>query len=208
MLQSLAITLREGVEIGLIVGIVLGYLAKTGRTRLSPAVYWALAAAAAASVLGAVAFELFGVDPENEKLEGSLLLAAGLLVGSLVIWMWRAARGMRGRLEAGVERVATAGQGSRPVMGLFLFTFLMVLREGIEMVLFLSGLALTIGASRMETAIGGSLGLLLAAAFTFLLFRGSLRVDMGLFFRVTSLVLLVLVVKLLATGVHEFSEVG
>jgi len=205
---SFLVALREGLEIGLIVGLVLTYLGKTGRSSLNHVVYWALAAAAAASVLGATAFQLFGVDAENEYMEGAFLLAAGLLVGSFVIWMWRTGRGLRARLEAGVERVIASGGGRRVWVGLFLFTFLMVLREGIEMVLFLSGLSLTVGASRMEQAVGGSLGLLLAGTWAFLLFRGSLRLNLGLFFQVSSIILLLLVVKLLATGVHEFVEVG
>ena len=202
------VTMREGLEIGLIVGIVLTYLARMGRAHLVKVVYWAVAAAAGASVLGAVAFQLFGVDPDNEIMEGSFLLAAGLLVGSYVIWMLRAAQGLRGHMEAEVGRIVTAEEGSGVRASLFVFTFLMVLREGIEMVLFLSGLSLTIGASRMENAIGGSLGLLLAATWAVLLFKGGLRLNLGLFFKVTSVILLVLVIKLLATGVHEFSEVG
>ncbi len=200
MLEATVVTLREGIEAALVVGIVLAYLRRSGRAALARSVYWGLGAAIVVSLAAAVAIQRFGLDPENEVWEGSLMLGAAALVGSLVIWMWRAGRRIRQETEARVE-----GLGG---VGLFGFTFLMVFREGLETVLFLGALSGAIGANPLYNALGGGLGLALAGLFGFLLVQGSLRIDVRRFFGVTGLVLLLLVAKLVANGLHEFFEVG
>jgi FTR1 family protein len=200
MLEATVVTLREGIEAALVVGIVLAYLRRTGRAGLERHVYWGLGAALVASLAAAAAIRRFGLDPENEVWEGSLMLVAAALVGSLVIWMWRTGRRIRQQTEARLEKVGG--------LGLFGFTFLMVFREGVETVLFLTALSGAIGANPLYNALGGGLGLLLAGLFGFLLVQGSLRVNLGRFFGVTGLVLLLLVAKLIANGLHEFFEAG
>ena len=204
MLEAMVVTLREGVEAALVVGIVLAYLSKTERAHLSRYVYRGLWAAVLVSILGAVVVQQFGLDPENEVLEGSLMLVAAGLVGSLLVWMWRAGKTLRQRMETRLGAVASGRSGQ----GLFLFTFFMVLREGIETVLFLFALSATIGANPMYNVVGGGVGLLLAFLFGFSLIRGSVRINLRSFFATTGLVLVLLVFKLIANGLHEFFEVG
>ncbi len=211
MLEALVITLREGIEAALVVGIVLAYLQRTGRPDLKRYVYLGLGAAIVASVAGAILFQAFGIDPENEIMEGTILLVAAAFVGTMIIWMWRTGRRIKRELEAGLERVLADDQQSSSRgagLGLALFTFAMVLREGIETVLFLTALSASIGGNPLNNLLGGLAGLLLAVLFGFLLVRGSLRINLGRFFTVTSMVLLILVAKLFANGIHEFSEVG
>src|SRR3990172_2277817 len=87
MLEAVVITLREGIEAALVVGIALAYLKRSGGAAMARYVFWGLGAAIVASVAGAVVITRWGLDPENEVWEGSLMLVAAVLVGSLVIWM-------------------------------------------------------------------------------------------------------------------------
>lgn len=207
MITSLAITLREGIEAALVVGIVLAYLAKVGRGKLKRVVYVALGAAIAVSVALAVVLETVGVNPDNPYLEGVILGIAGLFVVTMVIWMRRAARGLKARMEDRLSTITSGEKGKAIGWGLFGFTFFMVLREGIETVLFLKAAAVGSGAS--VTALAGALvGLVLAVTFAALFVRGSVHVNLPRFFRYTSLALLVLGAKLLLGSAHEFAELG
>lgn len=207
MLEATVVTLREGVEAALVVAITLAYLRKCGRGELARYVYWGVAAAVVASAVSALAVQRWGLDPENELWEGSLMLLAAALVGSLAAWMWRAGRRTKERAEARlaalVGRPSGKGIGG---LGLFGFTFVMVFREGVEAALFVGALSGAIGANPLYNVLGGGVGLLLAAVFGVLLVQGGLRLDIRRFFGVTGLVLFLLVAKLVANGLHEFFE--
>ncbi|MEE8448287.1 MAG: Fe-S-containing protein [Thermodesulfobacteriota bacterium] len=218
IIQALIITLREGTEVALVLGIVLAYLRKTDRDQLRPAVYLGLGLAVAFSIAGAAIFYRLGLDAENELLEGITMLAAALLVGTLVIWMWSAGRGLKEKLEKKVDRLAAEPQEqargwlrsglSRAGLPILVFTFIMVLREGVETVLFLTALSVAVESNPLYNVLGGGLGIALAIVFGALLVRGSLRVNLRHFFLITGMVLLLLVLKLLAGAIHEFSEIG
>lgn len=205
MMTSLAIALREGIEAALVIGIVLAYLTKVGRSNLKRSVYMALAAAVGASVALAVVIETAGLDPENPFAEGVILAIAGLFVVTMVLWMWKAAKGLKAGMENRLETITSAGRGKAIGWGLFGFTFVMVLREGVETVLFLKAAALGSEASVAAFA-GAFIGLGLAALFAVLFVRGSVHVNLPRFFRYTSVALLVLGVKLLLGSAYEFSE--
>ena len=204
-MQALVITLREGVEAALVVGIILVYLKRIGDSQLGRYVYAGLILAAAASVMGALLFTLIGFDPENEVLEGTVLAVAAVLVASLVIWMGRASRNIKGRIEDRLERI-TGDAGRRQGWALFGFSFFMVLREGIEIVVFLAALSLR-ATEGLLNLIGGLAGLGVALLFGVLFVKGSMRINFKRFFQVTGLVLVALVIRLLAGSMHEFSEV-
>jgi FTR1 family protein len=201
MVQSLVITLREGVEAALIVGIVLGYLSKTGRQSWSRCAWWGLVAAVAAS-LGA-AYLVHRFEVLEDAYEGWLMLIGAVFVASLVYWMWRTGKGLKRRIESRLSALSSSpGRGA--ALGLFLFVFLMVFREGIETVLFLA--AVSLRTSELLNFMGGVLGLLLAIALGVAFFKGSLKVDLRRFFTVTTVVLFVVAAQLLVSGVHELSE--
>jgi high-affinity iron transporter len=211
MFEAFVIALREGAEAALVVGLLLAALARSGRAALKSAVYAGLAAAAAASLLLAILLSRLGLDPENEALEGILLLASAILVGSLVLWMVRHGGRMRGEIERRVEALAPvqagpvqAGRAAR--LGVFLLSFLLVGREGVELVLFLGAAA--VRADGAPALLGGLAGLALAMGLGIAFVRGSLRVDLRRFFRVTTAMLLVFAVELLALAFHEFVEAG
>ncbi len=204
-MEALVITLREGMEAALVVGLVLTYLNRTGRTQMHRWVYVGLGLAVVASLLGAIGFRLAGFDPENEVLEGTLLAIAAVLVFSLVVWMWRTSRGLKQQVESRLESLTSPG-AKRQGWGLLAFVFFMVFREGVEMILFLAALSLT-ATPDLAGLIGGLAGLGLATLFGALFVKGSVRINLRRFFGITGLVLMILVVRLVAGSLHEFFEI-
>lgn len=201
MLQSLVITLREGVEAALIVGIVLGCLKKTGRQQWNRIVVWGVCAAILAS-LGA-AYLVHRLEVGEDAYEGWLMLVGAVFVASMVGWMWRTGKRMKQEIETKL-RDLSAEPSRTAATGLFLFVFLMVFREGIETVLFLA--AVSLRTDELLNFMGGLIGLGLAIGLGVAFFKGSVKVDLRKFFAVTSLVLFVVVAQLLVSGVHELSE--
>jgi len=203
MFEALVVTLREGVEAALVVGIILAYLKKTGREKLNRPVFQGLGAGIAASVVCAVLFARLGIT--EEAYEGWLMLLGSLFVASMVYWMWRTAKGLKREIEQRVEALTARSSGA-VATGLFLLTFLLILREGVETVLFLGAIKLT--TDSLLAWFGGLLGLVLAVLFGFAFVRGTVRVDLGRFFKVTEIVLLLLSAQLFIGGLHEFGERG
>jgi high-affinity iron transporter len=203
MFESLVVTLREGVEAALVVGIILAHLRRTGRESLGRFVLFGLGAGVAASILCAAIFSALGV--QEEAYEGWLMIAGSLFVASMVFWMWRTAKGLKAKIESQVEAIASRGSGA-VAAALFLLTFLMVLREGVETVLFLGAVNLTTDA--VLSLFGSLVGLGLAVLFGIAFVRGTVRVDLGRFFKVTEIVLVLLAVQLLIGGLHELGEKG
>ena len=203
MFEALVVTLREGVEAALVVGIILAYLKKTGRENLARSVFQGLAAGVAGSLGCAVLFARLGIA--EEAYEGWLMLLGSLFVASMVYWMWRTAKGLKREIEQRVEAIASRSSGA-VAAGLFLLTFLLILREGVETVLFLGAIKLT--TDSLLAWFGGILGLVLAVLFGIAFVRGTVRVDLGRFFKVTEIVLLLLAAQLLIGGLHEFGERG
>ena len=195
--QALVITLREGFEAFLIVAISLAYLRKSGRSRLIPAVHWGIAAAIGASVLGGYA--LFNA-PNQELLDGPLAIIAAASVTWMIVHMWRAGRRMKGDIE-GRLKSSSVKPGTAAFTGVFLFTLLMVSREGMESALLLMQLRGT-----LYLALGATAGLVGAAGIAWLWSRFGHRVNLALFFQVTAIFLFVFVVQLLIRGTHEMSE--
>ncbi len=200
MFSALVVTLREGVEAALIVGITLVYLAKIGRPDLRRAVYYGLAAALFGSVAGAVALSYAPVN--QDKIEGWVMLVAAVFVISMVVFMMRTARKLKGEIENKVG--ALAGTGSQ--WGLFAFIFLMVFREGAETVIILKGVSLN--SEDLLSFLGTLLGVGLATVFGVMFVKGSVRIDLRKFFRITAVILFFVAAQLVISGLHELSESG
>ena len=200
MFDALVVTLREGVEAALIVGIALVYLAKIGRPDLRKTVYAALVAAFIASVAGAVALSYLPVT--EDAFEGWVMLVAAVLVVGMIVFMMRTARKLKGDIESKVGTLA--GGGSK--WGLFSFVFLMVFREGVETVAILAGVSLN--STELMSFLGTLLGVALAVVFGVMFVKGSVRIDLRKFFRVTTVILLFVAAQLVLSGLHELSETG
>ncbi|MEW6231707.1 MAG: iron uptake transporter permease EfeU [Chloroflexota bacterium] len=205
MLAASLLTFREGLEAALIVGIVLGYLARIGRRDGYPYVWWGVGLALAASAVMAAGLQFMGAEFQGrgeQIFEGTtMLLAVGVLT-YMIFWMRQQARRVKGELE---ERVGAAVT-SRARWGIFSVAFLAVFREGVETALFLS--AATYVSSGRETMVGGVLGLALAVVAGWAVFASSRRLDIRAFFSATGALLIVFAAGLAAHGLHEFQEAG
>jgi high-affinity iron transporter len=200
MLESFVIVLREGIEAALVVALVVASLRKAGREDLLVRVSQGLVAALAAAIAGGLLLRLL---PINEDLvEGILMLVASAFVATMMWWMHREAHRLAGRVASAVTSLGREGGG----WSIFWLTFILVGREAVEAVLFLSAAALS--SETLATVFGGSLGLVLAVAFGVAFVQGSLRIDLKRFFAVTNFVLGLLLLQLFIGGLHELAEAG
>ena len=198
MLQAFIITLREGVEAALIVGITLAYLAKIGRNDLRKSVYAALGTAFAGSI--ALAVVLSRLRWNQDIFEGWVMLVAAVFVVTMIIFMMKTGRKLKGDIEGKIGLFAREDAW----IGLFLFVFLMVLREGVETVLILS--AVTLNSTELMSFIGTVLGVAVAIFFGVMFVKGSVKINLQKFFRVTTAILFLVAAQLVIAGLHELSE--
>ena len=200
MIQAFVITLREGLEAFLIVAISLAYLRKTGRRELVPAIHWGIGA----SILLSIGAGLLLARARNQALwEGVLGIVAAFLVASLTVHMWRAGRHMKKDIEG--RLAASSGKaGGGAFWGVFIFTLLMITREGMETAMLMNALLFQVKA--MSIAGGALGGTLIAAFIAFLWSRFGHRVNLARFFQVTAVFMFVFVVQLLIYGFHELAE--
>src|SRR3979411_1280171 len=200
MLEAFIITLREGVEAALIVGITLVYLAKIGRNDLRKTVYAALGAAFLGSI--AVAVVISHTHWNEDVFEGWIMLVAPFFVVTMVVFMMRTGRKLKGEIEGKVGTLA----GENAWFGLFIFLFLMVLREDAVPVLVVSWVSLN--STELMSFLGTLFGIIAAIAFGVMFVKGSVRINLQKFFRVTTAILFLVAAQLLLTGLHELSESG
>ena len=199
MLQTFIIILREGFESFLIVAVILAYLRKTGQKWLVPAVYSAIATSIALSA--ALGYEL--KQGVNQSLwEGVLGVVAIVMVGSLVIHMWKTAPRLKKRMERRLDDVSSKTSRWAAFGGVFLFTVLMMSREGMETALML----LQVRDSRIIS--GAILGLAAAAAMSWVWVRFAHLINIKRFFQVTGIFLLLFMLQVAIYSFHEFSEAG
>ncbi|MBI3450632.1 MAG: FTR1 family protein [Acidobacteria bacterium] len=200
MLQAFVITLREGLEAFLIVAISLAYLRRSGRGDLARAVHFGIGVAILLSVGVGV---LLGRANSQSLWEGILALVAAVLVASLTVHMWRVARKLKGEIEVRLE-AQSARSGRAAFLGVFLFTLLMITREGMETALLMNTLLFQVKSATV--ILGATLGTLSAAAIAWLWTRYGHRVNLASFFQVTAVFLFVFVIQLVIYGFHELSE--
>src|SRR6195256_1770927 len=179
MSQMVLVTLREGIEMFLIVAIAATYLRKSGRAALLSAVGWGTATAVAASVVLGVWLAEVAVIPKWEAL---LALVAAVLVVSMVVYMLRAAKQMRQEIGARLEAAARRPDGTA-WLGVFLFVVFMITREGMETAFITASLFRQTDTAHF--ALGAFVGLGLAAALAWAWIRYGQVVALGLFFKVT-----------------------
>jgi high-affinity iron transporter len=199
MLQAFIIILREGFESFLLVALILAYLRKTKQTWLAPAVYTAIVASIGVS--GALGYEL--MQGVNESLwEGILGIAAIVMVGTLVIHMWKTAPLLKKKMERRLDQMSGKTSRWTAFCGVFLFTVLMISREGMETALML----LTVRDGRIIS--GALLGLLAATALAWSWAHFGHLINVKRFFQVTGVFLLLFMVQVGIYSFHEFSEAG
>ena len=212
MLPTYLLSLREGLEAALIIGIVLGAVNKIRRTDLVPTVWLGALTAIGVSILTAIILTSFGMsleDPGEAIFEGiTMLIAAGILTW-MIFWMGKQARFLKSELEAGVNKAA-ASAGKRAV---FWLAFVAVVREGVELAIFITAAFFAgsrdgLSSDIIQTLVGTILGVGTAALLSWTLFATTVRLDLRRFFQVTGFLLILFAAGLVAHGVHEFNEVG
>jgi len=221
MLNSFIIVLREGFESFLLVAVILAYLKKSGQSWLNIVVYTALALGLSASA-GLGYLLATGVDDvrttqmfgetfggyinqffANEALREAVLgLIAMVMVGTLVIHMWRTGPKLRERMHERLNKMSSRGSRIAAAAGVFLFTFLMITREGMETALML----LQVRDSQLIT--GALLGLVSAVLFALAWTRFSHLINIRRFFQVTGVFLLLFMIQVGIYSFHEFTETG
>jgi len=204
MLGSLLITLREGLEAALIIGIILAYLDRTGNRKGFKHVWVGTTLAVALSIAAGAAIYLIAGEMSGaaeEIFEGlAMFLAAGILTW-MIFWMRKQAVNIKAHLHAQVQSALTSGSS----LALVLLAFFIVIREGIETVLFLFAATRVAESPALFTA-GGLLGLVMAVLLGWSIYKGSAHLNLRAFFNVTSIVLIVFAAGLLAHGMHELHE--
>jgi high-affinity iron transporter len=200
MLQAFVITLREGLEAFLIVAISLAYLRKSGRRDLIPAVHWGIALSI---FISAGAAYLFHRASNHALWEGLLAVIAAVSVASLTLHMWRTSRRIKSDIEGHLSSEALK-TGASAFAGVLLFTLLMITREGMETALLMG--TLLFQQTPMNIIAGAAIGTLSSAFVAWLWSRYGHRVNLGVFFQVTAVFLLIFVVQLLIYGFHELTE--
>lgn len=223
MLQSFIIVLREGFESFLLVAVILSYLRRSGRPQLAGAVYWAITFALAIS--GGLGYLLFRMQTGNDNVienylgprvgpsiarflgneslrEGVLGIIAIVMVGSLVIYMWRTGPRLKQKMEERLSEVSVNRSGWAAFAGVFLFTVLTITREGMETALML----LQVHTARL---IWGALfGVLAAGMMAWAWARFGYLINIRRFFQVTGIFLLLFMAQVAFYSFHEFSEAG
>jgi FTR1 family protein len=184
-----------------VVGIILVYLSRTGRAHLARYAWYGVAAAVALSLGIAIALERWQISEDG--FEGVLLLAAAAFVITMIVWMNRVARHLKKEIEQKVEAYAVRA-GNAAGWGIFVFVFLMVVREGAELALILR--AVELSTEGLQTWIGTIAGIAAAVAVGVFFFKGTLRIPLQRFFAATSVILMLVVFQLALTGLHELSE--
>ena len=202
VLASLLVTFREALEASLIVTIVSAYLRKIGRTELNRYLLaGSLAAVLASLALGWTIHLIYGEleGPAAQIFEGTAALTATIVLTYMVFWMGRNARTIRHEIEQRVDIAVSRGQ----TYGIFALAFVAVVREGIETVLFLTGVFFL---DPSGTIIGITLGIGTVLILVMLLLKGTYKLDIRRFFKYSSILLVVLAAGLAGFGVHELIE--
>ncbi len=212
MLATYLLSLREGLEAALIIGIVLGAVSKIRRTDLTPAVWLGALSAIGVSILTAIILTTVGMslqDPGEAIFEGITMILAACILTWMIFWMSKQSRFLKSELESGVNKaVATTGK-----LAVFWLAFVAVVREGVELAIFVTAAFFasnpgTLSSEIVQSLAGTILGVGTAALLAWTLFATTVRLDLRKFFQVTGFLLILFAAGLVAHGVHEFNDVG
>ncbi len=198
MIEAAGITLRESIEAILVIFIMTAYLERANDVKRNKYVYSGAFIAVGLSILFAFILSAFKIDPENDLMEGIMYWVASILVATLIIWMGRHAKHFKTEIEGKIAK-------SSGNFALAFIAFVMVFREGAETVIFLQSLLLA-GTTPIQNFLGGVIGVTLAIVFGIVFLRGTARINLSRFFKITTAILLVLAFELLIDGFHEFFE--
>jgi len=204
ILPSFLITFREALEAALIVTIMITYLRKIGKEDLDKYAYFGTGAALLVSLVAGIILQVFygGLGKvASELFEGIASLTAVAVLTSMIFWMTKHSKEIKGEMETRINQAVTQGE----LYGITALAFVAVAREGLETVLFLSA---TFVQDQAGTLVGAALGILVVLGLSYVLMKGTVDLEIGKFFKVTSILLLIFGAGLAGYGVHELIEAG
>jgi high-affinity iron transporter len=205
VLANALIGLREGLEAGLVVGILIAFLNKMGRRDVLPKLWIGIAGAIAISlgVGAALTFGPYGMSPRTEEtVAGSLSIAAVGLVTWMIFWMARHARSLKGELQG---QLATALAGS--AAAIVLLGIVSVGREGVETALFIWA-SISSSGQALLGSIGAFMGIVASIVIAYLISRGFVRINLSRFFFWTGTFLVLVAAGVFASGLGDLQEAG
>lgn len=205
MFPSFLLSLREGIEAALIIGIIIGALNKLHQEELKPVVWRGVAIAVVLSFVFGLGLNYLGMEftgQLEEVFEGLAMLLAAAILTWMILWMMRHGSEIQRDLEAKTAHATLNRSGS----ALFILAFLAVFREGIELALFL--MAARIASDPISVLVGATFGLGGAIILGWMLFATTRRLNLRQFFQTTNVLLLFFAAGLVAFGVHELNEAG
>lgn len=205
MFAGILITLREGIEAFLVVGILLGILSKMKQTDKNKFIWWGSGIAVAVSILIAYLIQLLSINFEGTNAEVFEIVVAAVAIAVLsymVIWMNKQSRSLKSNLEKQI----TSALNQNQMWGLVLLAFVTIIREGIETALFLT--AVNASAKGSGLLIGALTGLFLAAIVSYLIVRAAIRLNLRMFFLITGSMVVVIAAGLASHITMALQELG
>ncbi len=207
LITPIFLAFREGLEASLVVVIILLYLKKTNQRNFNRYVYFGVILAVFSSIIFAIIFSVtFGGFSGilEELFEGITFVISGIFIVTLVLWVSKEGPKMNVNLEEKVEESIE----TQRVFSISILTFIIVIREGIELVLLLTGTASIGSIPQLTSILGGIIGLGLAVVIGVLTFYGVRTIDLSKFFKFTNVILILFAAGLITFGIHEFIEAG
>ncbi|QHE50931.1 FTR1 family protein [Pontibacillus sp. HMF3514] len=205
-IQALLITFREVLEALLIIGIITTYLKRTENSKYSKYVWLGAGLAVLASVgvamLFQVVFTSFAAMGSEIYLKVSIMFASSLLLTQMVFWMAKHSKNLKGKMEGKMGELVTTGN----IIGMVIHSFLVVLREGVETVFFFA--AITGGdIGKGFEGWGAITGAVIAATVSYAFFKGTMRVPLKSFFKVTGAFIVMIAAGLLVQGISMLQDI-
>ena len=206
LVSNALIGLREGLEAALVVVILAAFLVKTDR-RWALKYVWLGVATAVVLSMGLAAFLTYGTQQltfeQQELIGGIASIIAVAFVTAMVFWMRTAARTISGELKGRIDKALDVGPWAIALVG-----FLGVGREGLETAIFFYATTEAAGQGEIQPLLGWIIGLGGAVLMGIAIYRGVLKINLGLFFRYTGILLIIVAAGILAYGIHDLQEAG
>jgi high-affinity iron transporter len=207
VLPTLVIGLREGLEASLIIGIIAAFLGKQQRRDALRQMWIGVAAAVLLCLIVAVGLQVVAAELPGKEQEALETIVAVFAIVMITYMILRIGHKSHGQKQKAVEGEAASALALGSARALVIMAFLAVLREGFETAVFLLA-TLEDSHSALSGAIGALLGILIAVAIGYGIYRGGIRVDLKRFFSVTRVVLLIVAAGLTMKAVHSAHEAG
>jgi high-affinity iron transporter len=201
------LALREGLEATLVVVVILLYLKNTHQRLYYKYVYIGTLFAIISSILFAVIFSVIlgGFSGTFEEIfEGYTFIISGIFVATLVLWMSKEGPKMKKHLEEKVEFSINKGK----IFSISILTYIIIIREGIELVLLLTGATSVGSLNQFGVILGSSIGIIISVVIGLIIFYGVKALNLTKFFKITNIILILFTAGLITYGIHELIEAG